>query len=318
MTAADGCRSVAELPKARSVSSDSAFAGGCVQMTVRKHTQHKSLRKNPLHHFRTGVSTLRAHRLNVNIDSIIIQIYIVAKAKGLNQITLPTWHFLNCYETCRVMSGLETRRTAQQLNWLTFSGRVGLTRMRSCRVSLAWICVGSCVSERANSARSQKIARYKRHNAYTLRSFLLLWNDWAEIPFLQNCTFHLFLELPVCLLPMEHVVPVLRYSNWCSVHIARHIEWSYRMPSTIIFRFRISSVLVWCTVTLHAVHHHILLFLSWLSSCALIVILCVTVRHTKYFNCCIGYAVFRSLLMYSPFVWSATNSVVFLSSDYVL
>jgi len=133
----------------------------------------------------------------------------------------------------------------------------------------------------------------------------------------KNCTFRLFLELPACLLPMEHVVPVLRYSNRRSVHISRHIEWRYRMLSAIIFRFRIRSVLVWCTVTLYAVHHHILLFLPWLWWCTLIVILCVSVRHTKHLNWCIGSTAFRSLLMYSLLVWFPTNSVVFLSSDYV-
>lgn len=76
-------------------------------------------------------------------------------------------------------------------------------------------------------------------------------NDWAEIPFPQNCTFHLFLELSVCLLPMEHVVPSLRCSNSCSVHISMHIEWRYRMLSAIILRFRIPSIPVWCTVTQH-------------------------------------------------------------------
>ena len=96
--------------------------------------------------------TLRARRLNGNIDSTIIQTYIVAKTKGLNQITLPTWHFLNYYETCRIMFGLERRRLN---SWAHFhsANELGLTRMRACRVSLAWICVGSCMPERGNNAR---------------------------------------------------------------------------------------------------------------------------------------------------------------------
>jgi hypothetical protein len=107
-TAAHGCRSVTELPAARqwqrlrSVSGDSAFAphnsdyfdkvewgGGA--MTVRStHTTRAFERiPCPIRHttFVPDLITLRAHRLNANIDSTIIRTYIVAKAERLNQIT---------------------------------------------------------------------------------------------------------------------------------------------------------------------------------------------------------------------------------------
>ena len=82
--------------------------GGVGAMTVRSTHTHitRAFERIPCPirctTFLPGLLTLRAHRLNANIDSTITHTYIVAKAKGLNQITLPTWHFENCYETCRI------------------------------------------------------------------------------------------------------------------------------------------------------------------------------------------------------------------------
>ena len=120
---------------------------------------------------------------------------------------------------------------------------------------------------------------------------------------------------------MEHVALVLRYSNRRSVPICRHIEWRYRMLAAIIFSlsYSFSSCLMHSHAARRAPSY------SVVSSVTIIVhinsnfVCYCAVRHTKYLNCCIGFAVFRCLLMYSLLlVWFPTNRVVLLSSDYVL
>ena len=173
--AADGCRSVTELPAVRQWqrlirfgwlllpriirTTVTKWSGGW-GMTVRKHTHHQDLRKNPLpytlHHFRTGpyhaarASVKWEYRFNNNTD--------IHCSKGQRAEPDNTTNMTLSELLWDMQNNVWIRdTTAEQLSTLTFSERVGLTRMRFCRVSLAWIYVGSCMPERGNNARSPSI-----------------------------------------------------------------------------------------------------------------------------------------------------------------